>query len=181
MNVWWKIRAIFYLDIKSSYQLSQVSPLDQKIWLMTSIFIFCWDKQKWILICQMHISHVTKVMTSSINFFCQWISLECNFQLNTMCRSCVSGEVGRLPPGCMSYTEKQATWRFKARKLFLNVKNDFNRNRRNESQSPARRFKDTSCQKTFYWNFATSPKLPQALERCYILQSLVGPLIYSLR
>ena len=49
------------------------SLLHQRSWFITSSAIFCWCQQKWLLVCKINTSHVTWLMTLSINFFYQGV------------------------------------------------------------------------------------------------------------
>ena len=70
-----KIKTFHILGLRdaTNFKLLQVNFSDKKGWMM-SFFSFCWCKQ-WFLVCKRSMSHVTKVMASSISICGQGKSL----------------------------------------------------------------------------------------------------------
>ena len=68
-----KITTTPYVGIWRSYQLETFTTKSpwQRIWLMTLFFNFYWRRQKSFVVYKIRMGHVTKIMTSSINIFCQ--------------------------------------------------------------------------------------------------------------
>ena len=58
------------LDMQLSWTSPRESPLPNKL-IYKVISHFCWCQQKWFLVCKTHTSHVTWLITSSVNFFYQ--------------------------------------------------------------------------------------------------------------
>ena len=57
-----------------SLWLSQLSPLDRRLWLTKLFFNFCRRQQKWFFVFKIHMVHLTTVVTSLIKIFCQRVS-----------------------------------------------------------------------------------------------------------
>ena len=90
----------------SNLKLSPVNLLHKRSRLRRHFSIFS-EITKWFLVCTINMGHLSKVMRSSINIFCQGASLV-KFEIHTMC---AISHFTLHHPICFRYNENQAAWR----------------------------------------------------------------------